>query len=153
MSHRSSDPRAEIVQYGQAMHDEVAAEIRIARDEGRAGDLEASEARMSATLRSLRLRRAEINAMASQYRAAAQAERSQINSRGRAVGHLAGRSGFGYALRGGMERGRGNARARLAQQDADVRVEIEKLKLGVEDLVSQVRQEIEFIRQARSNHR
>ncbi|MGO1976051.1 hypothetical protein [Brachybacterium tyrofermentans] len=135
------------------MYDEVAGATRAARDEGRAGNLEASEARILDTLRSLRLRRVEINAMAAQYRASAQAERSQINKRGRAVGHLVGRSSFGYAVRGGMERGRGNARARLAQQDADVRVEVEKLKLSFDDLVSQVRQELTFIKEARSKHR
>ncbi|GAA1485232.1 hypothetical protein [Brachybacterium fresconis] len=153
MSHRPSDPVTEIVQYGQAMHDEVAAAIRIARDEGRAGDLISSETRMSDVLRSLRHRRAEINSMAPQYRAAAQVERSQINKRGRTVGHLVGRSGFGSAIRGGMERGRGNARARLAQQEADVREEIEKLKLSLADLVSQVQKEATFIKEARSDRR
>ena len=153
MPSRQPDPCAEIIEHGRIMHDDVAEAIRLARAEGQAGDLDASESRITRALRALRERRVEINAMAAQYRAGVQIERTEINKRGRAVGHLVGRSGFGSALRGGMERGRGRARARLAQEEADVRVEFEKLKLALDDLVLEVRREIDYIKEARAERR
>src|SRR5699024_6770339 len=104
-------------------------------------------------LRALRERRVESNAMAAQYRAGGQIERTEINKRGRAVGHLVGRSGFGSALRGGMERGRGRARARLAQAEADVRVEVEKMTPAPDDLVLEVPREIHYLKEARAERR
>src|SRR5699024_6026998 len=82
---RQPDPCAEIIEHGRIMHDDVAEAIRLARAEGQAGDLDASESRMTRALRALRERRVEINAMAAQYRAGVQIERTEINKRGRAV--------------------------------------------------------------------
>src|SRR5699024_4106289 len=150
---RQPDPCAEIIEHGRTMHADVAEATRRARAEGQAGDRDASGPRTTRVPRARRERRRAQHARAAQYRAGVQIERAEINKRGRAVGHLVGRSGCGSALRGGMERGRGRARARLAQEEADVRVEFEKLKLSLDDLVLEVRREIDYIKEARAERR
>lgn len=153
MATQDGGPVARVIEYGERLRTLTADTIQQARDRGRDGDLATSEAQVRALLQELASRRLEIDGMTSRYRADSQTERSTIHQRGRVVGRLMGRSSLGYAVRGEMERGRGNARARLAHQDADVSEEIGRLKVLHRDLVETVRRELGFIKDEQQNRR
>lgn len=144
---------AEIIQYIESVVQGVEADvekaINMARAEGIAGDLDTSEREISQAIALVKQCKLEADAVRRQYTAESQMRRTEIDKSGRVLGHLVGRGSFGTAFRGGLERGRSDKKAQLAQENANTRNAFDLLELFFQNTLSTLFQELKFIKEMR----
>lgn len=154
MARKDPDVLQILSSFEASVRQEISHAVDRARSVGRGGDLDQSQCIVDHALRQfLPDRIMELDSMRRQYNVDTQLARANINQKGRVIGHVLGRGSFATAVRGGMARGRDMNRVRLAQEEASVRNEFDRVRRALVDLQKHLHEEIRLIRAQRASTR